>query len=75
MEPLLYTINKNDLENNIKNNLLKFADDSKLWGRIDNVQERIMLLSDLDILGEWAMKNQMAFNVEKCKVMHVGKQI
>ena len=30
--PLLFTIFINDLEDNIKNRVLKFADDSKLWG-------------------------------------------
>ena len=28
--------------------------------------------SDLDSLGDWAVKWQMKFNVEKCKVVHYG---
>ena len=31
--PLLFTIFINDLEDNVRNRMLKFADDSKLWGR------------------------------------------
>jgi len=72
--PLLFTIYINDLEYEVKNSLLKFADDSKLWGRVDNIQDRNILQNDLNILGEWAQKNQMPFNVEKCKVMHIGKK-
>ena len=33
-----------------------------------------MLQNDLYILGEWAMRNQMPFNIEKCKVTHIGKR-
>jgi len=72
--PLLFTIYINDLENGINNNLLKFADDSKLWGRVDSVQDRNTLQKDLDTLGEWAMQNQMPFNIGKCKIMHIGKR-
>jgi len=72
--PLLFTIFINDLEANVSNNLLKFADDSKLWGRAETMQDRMSLQKDLDILGEWAIINQMPFNVSKCKIMHVGKK-
>jgi len=72
--PLLFTIYINDLDNNIKNNLLKFADDSKLWGRVDSVHDRNILQNDLDTLGEWATHNQMPFNIGKCKIMHIGKR-
>jgi len=71
--PLLFTIYINDLDNGIINNLLKFADDSKLCGRVDNVQDRNILQNDLDNLGEWATQNQMPFNTGKCKIMHVSK--
>ena len=72
--PLLFTIYINDLETNVINNLLKFADDTKLWGRAETMQERISLQKDLDVLGEWAITNQMPFNVSKCKVLHIGKK-
>ena len=71
--PLLFTIFINDLEDNVKNRVLKFADDSKLWGRVGSIDERMSLQKDLDILGEWSIRNKMPFNVGKCKVMHVGK--
>jgi hypothetical protein len=54
--------------------MLKFADDSKLWGKVDTVQDIIGIQKDLDKLGEWSQRNQMPFNVKKCKVMHVGKR-
>ena len=69
----MFTIFINDLEDNVKNRVLKFADDSKLWGRVGSLDERMSLQKDLDILGEWSIRNKMPFNVGKCKVMHVGK--
>jgi ribonuclease P/MRP protein subunit RPP40 len=71
---LLFTIFTNDPETNITNRLLKFADDSKLWSKVDTIQDRITLQKDLDILGEWAVKNHMPFNVSKCNVMHIGSK-
>ena len=72
--PLLFTIFINDLDSNVINKVLKFADDSKLWGVVETVEERIGMQKDLDTLGEWSEINQMPFNVDKCKVMHVGKK-
>src|SRR6266516_3209982 len=72
--PLLFTIFINDLELGIKNNMLKFADDSKLWGIAETTQYSMDLQQDLNVLGNWAVKNQMEFNVNKCKVMHIGKK-
>src|SRR6266516_5871805 len=72
--PVLFTIFINDLEENVINNVLKFADDSKLWGRAETLEDRLSMQKDLDILGDWAIKNKMPFNVSKCKVMHLGKK-
>ena len=72
--PLLFTIYINDLEDNVVNRLLKFADDSKIWGRVDTLEDRCSLQNDLNVLSDWATINQMPFNVNKCKVMHVGRK-
>src|SRR3989442_1150337 len=72
--PLLFTIFINDLEDNVINNMLKFADDSKLWGRVETLEERTNLQKDLDTLGDWAVRNKMPFNVNKCKIMHIGRK-
>src|SRR6266516_6935606 len=71
---MLFTIFINELEENVINNVLKFADDSKLWGRVETLEDRLSLQKDLDILGDWAIKNKMPFSVSKCKVMHLGKK-
>jgi hypothetical protein len=53
---------------------LKFADDSKLWGKVDNEVDKDTIQYDLNVLSEWANNNQMPFNVDKCKVMHIGNK-
>jgi hypothetical protein len=73
--PLLFTIYIDDIENGLHNRLIKFADDTKLWGKVDNEDEVESMHEDLRKLGKWSEENRMPFNVEKCSVMHVGKKI
>jgi len=70
---LLFLIFMNDLEDNVASNVLMFADDTKLYGTVDDVLHGQMLQQDLGKIADWAVKWQMTFNVEKCKVVHYGK--
>jgi len=72
--PLLFLIFINDLEDNVSGNVLKFADDTKIFGQVRNGHDNIRMQADLDKFVEWADKWQMQFNVSKCKVMHVGQK-
>ena len=65
--PLLFLIFINDLEDNTSGNVLKFADDTKIFRQVRDVQDSISMQADLDQLVEWADKWQMQFNVSKCK--------
>ena len=71
--PLLFIIYINDIDINILNKISKFADDTKLGGGAENLESILSLQTDLDRVVEWAQRWQMTFNVEKCKVMHIGK--
>ena len=66
---LIYT---NDLDINIQNMLLKFADDTKLFGSVTSSGEQLSMQNDLSTLLSWSVDWQMLFNIEKCKVMHFG---
>jgi len=68
----LFLIYINDLDNGVKNWILKFADDTKIFGAVNNDLDRSVLQKDLDNLLRWAEEWQMLFNVLKCKVMHLG---
>jgi len=52
---------------------MNFAEDTKLSGVVDTWEGRTSLLEDLDRLEEWANKNLLKFNKDKCKVLHLGK--
>ena len=72
--PVLFLIFINDLDVDVVSRLLKFADDTKLFGRADSAANRELLQKDLDRLGGWSMTWQMSFNVDKCRVMHMGSR-
>ena len=72
--PLLFLIFINDIDNNILNWLLKFADDTKVFGIVNNSDDSRRLQQDLSNLLQWTRDWQMLFNVEKCTVLHIGKE-
>ena len=67
--PILFTIFINDLPEGLKNICKIFADDTKVYG---NSKESDSIQEDIDKLQEWSIKWNLYFNVEKCKVMHIG---
>ena len=70
--PVLFLIYVNDLDDGLMCKVSKFADDTKLTSKVITTQEKEALQSDLDRLTCWANKWQMKFNVDKCKVLHIG---
>ncbi len=70
--PLLFIIFINGLNNGILSDILKFADDTKVFGKVESIESIEVLRGDLEQLCRWADTWQMKFNVEKCKVMHIG---
>ena len=61
-----------DIGSEIKSNISVFADDTKLCSGITSLQDVSNLQADLNALSNWATMWQMRFNVDKCKVMHLG---
>ena len=72
--PVLFTVYINDLGGDIISRILKFADDTKTFGRVSTWEEGDRLQNDLDKLFHWAENWGMSFNTEKCKVMHLGNK-
>ena len=70
--PLLFLIYINDLDDNITCNVLKFADDTKVFRKVNTGGDKQHLQNDLDKLVKWSDKWQMLLNFWKCKCLHTG---
>ena len=71
--PLLFVLYINDLPDTITHQIKMYADDSKIIGIIKSASDISSLQADIDRAVEWSFTWLMHFNVEKCKIMHVGR--
>ena len=72
--PLLFTVYINDIDSAVVSKLSKFADDTKMFNTVSRQGNSATLQSDLTNLFHWSTEWQMLFNLNKCKVVHFGKQ-
>ena len=70
--PILFLIYINDLDDSITSNVLKFADDTKLFRKVNTDGDKQHLQNDLDRLVKWSEKWQMLLMFWKCKCLHTG---
>ena len=70
--PILFLMFIDDLDEGLTSRILKFADDTKIFRVVNGPEDRNALQEDLGRLSEWSEIWQMKFNVDKCKVMHLG---
>ena len=84
--PILFLIFINDLPLDVISPVSLFADDSKVFSRVISEKNRLkrektgtyfegneVLQRDLNSIREWAKRWKMEFNVDKCKIMHMGR--
>ena len=69
--PILCLIYKHDLEEGVTGNILKFADDTKLFRKVKEIGDKQKLQDDIDKFVKWSEKWQM-LNFGKCKCLHTG---
>ena len=73
MGPMCFIIYINDLEENIDSTVSKFADDTKLYNDVSTPMGILQIQHDIDKLSNWSESWQMEFNMDKCSVMHIGR--
>jgi hypothetical protein len=74
---VLFLLYVNELPQWIKKNIKMFADDTKIWKKL-NPNKMVTgesLQKDLETLQDWTDKWLLKFNTEKCKVMQVGHEL
>ena len=71
--PLLFVLFINDLCDvlNPETGIYMYADDTKIWRKIDSESDQQMLQLDINKLYDWSLKNKIRFHPNKCKVLHV----
>ena len=70
--PILFLIYVNDIDESLACKISKFADDTKITSKVTTTADKLQFQSNLDTLISWSKKWQMKFNVDKCKVLHIG---
>jgi hypothetical protein len=75
MGPPLFTVYIDDIDLFVRmaKMFIKFADDGKGMKEIRNRQDAVDLQAALDNLFRWATLWGMKFNIDKCKIMHIGR--
>ena len=73
--PICFLVYINDIDDCAEEITIlnKFADDTKLGHRVDSAEDVDTLQRCLHKLQDWALRWGMSFNVQKCKVMHLGR--
>ena len=72
--PSLFIIYINDLPENLSNVTKIYADDTKIIADTSRPDANLDLQKDLDALADWSDRWLIKLNVEKCKIMHLGKR-
>jgi ribonuclease P/MRP protein subunit RPP40 len=71
--PILSFICNNDIDDKIESKILKFADDTKLYRRTIKEEDVSQLQGGLAMLCKWSGEWLMLFDVDKCKILHLGQ--
>ncbi|MBA5248939.1 MAG: hypothetical protein FE834_05320 [Gammaproteobacteria bacterium] len=70
--PVLFVIYINDLPEVVHSMVQMFADDTKVFRRMEKGSDSRDLQKDLNNMQKWSSDWQLKFNASKCKVMHLG---
>ena len=74
LSPLLFAIFINDLTDRISSEKLLFADDLKIFTKIDTIRDSLKLQKDLIAINEWCIENKLLLNASKCKILTISRK-
>lgn len=69
LSPLLFALFINDLPPLIKSEILLFADDVKVFRKINSHEDAMALQNDIDTIYNWCVVNDLELNNNKCESM------
>ena len=72
--PILFLLYINDLPIQLKSQNNIFADDTKLYSKIANVDDADSLQDDLGKVTNWCDTWGMRLNADKCHILHYGNK-
>lgn len=74
LSPLLFALFINDLPTLIKCRILLFADDLKIFLKINSLEDARQLQNDINIVLQWCTINNLHVNANKCYIMSFTKR-
>ncbi|KAK3089125.1 hypothetical protein FSP39_001036 [Pinctada imbricata] len=72
--PTMFVIFINDLPDIVKSTVYLFADDTKIFNLVQEVEDKNTLQRDLEQLTTWSNTWLLRFHPQKCKHLHIGKR-
>ena len=74
--PTLFIMFINDMISKVSTgtNIVLYADDTKIWRRVESWRDHEQLQEDITSLYKWSIHNKMVFHPNKCKVLVVTRQ-
>lgn len=72
--PLLFILFTNDVADGVQHlSILIFADDIKLYTRVETVKAQECLQEDLNKISQWSVENRLELNCHKCKLLSFSR--
>lgn len=74
LSPLFFALFINDLPLLLNSKCLLFADDCKIFRKIDSIQDCIFLQNDLNLIAQWCNETGIRINESKCTILSTTRK-
>jgi hypothetical protein len=64
--PLLFSLFINDIKDHLKLNFSLYADDLKIFNKVESLSDAVDLQDDVESLSAYCAKNKLSLNIKKC---------